>query len=194
MSILRFTAAGLAATLSLVATASAADVSVCSPSSAAVECLLPVEHADFDRGSSRFAWAPPGVFPTDLPQWEKVGDNGGQLAFTPGQTILQVVDDPVVAGSHAVTYVPSLRVRSEGGEATVRFTAQVLDGANTRTVFTQDYVVGNAWSTPSGGFAVGSVSSPRTVLSLSISRVDTNDAASLKLDGVQVLRQRLAGE
>ncbi|URL59354.1 hypothetical protein IM816_04380 [Luteibacter flocculans] len=193
MSIPRFTTACLALALSLSATAAAASVPFCSPSSATAECRVSIENAHFEQASSRFSWG--SGFPSvTSPAWEKLGDADGQLSFAPDQMIFQMVHAPATADNHAMNFVPQLRVRSEGGEATVRLKVQVLDGPESPVVFSRDYVVDGEWSTPSGGFVLDQVPSSSTTLAITVSRVDTNAAASLKLDKVRLLRQRLASE
>jgi hypothetical protein len=184
----------VASAASLVAfTASASnphgdDLPVCRPSGEQpAECLLDIQNAGFDGEGSLVTWIRDFV----RPEAARIVDDGNPaLALERGGSVTQIVPLPISeeGGGTPAYFLPSLFLRSTGGEASVRLSVTLVARDGSHEAFSQDFSAGEAWSRPSGGFDA-SASQPSAML-IEIRRIDVNDRATVFVDDVQVIRQR----
>ena len=163
------------------------ELSPCSSASTQPECRLVVENPGFDDEGALVSWT---VNPFHTNAVQRFDEANPKLAFQPDGSIFQIVPLPEVpdTGKAGAYYLPALFARSSKGDVRLRLRVQLIDGPSTRTVFSRDYPVGEAWTRPSGGFDI-SGASPSAALAIHITRLDQNSAARLLIDDVEIVRQ-----
>lgn len=192
----RFTAlavASAAAFVSLFACATTAHAEGLPPCPASgdqpAECLLGIENPGFDGEGALVNWMR-NLFRPDTVHIEDQGNP--MLALAPGGSVSQVVHLPVASGAASdIPYlVPSLFVRSEGGEGKVEISVQLVDDHGSYEAFSHTYTAGAAWTHPSGGFDAGRRRGHASAMVIQIARKDSQAGVTLYVDDVQVIKQR----
>lgn len=164
------------------------DLPVC-PSSGSLpdECLLGIENPGFDGEGALVNWMP-NLF---RPGGAHIDDSANpKLALAPGGSVSQVVPLPASTddSDRGPYFVPSLFVRAADGEGQVEVSVQLVDAHGAYEAFSHRYTAGEVWSRPSGGFDAARGSA--TAMVIQIARKDSNAAATVYVDDVQVIRQR----